>query len=159
MSVITSTVALLGLALSSYLAYLRYRDTQTRVHVRAWQQGCGGPSPDPLAPIMLFAANTGRRPVTLVSASLVLEDGTHVPRPPPSQWSDYDAGANWTNASGCRGVLPCHLGEGQACMLRLQAGGLRPSEHKWGSKVANVCFRDHAGHSYIEPVNPALSED
>jgi len=134
---ITLAIALYGALLSTVLgvlSILRYLAERVRIRPSAWYGISDmGVYPEPRDVVILQAVNVGKRPVTLVSGSLVLADGRHlIPNPP------------------CRSdsSLPCKLEEGDVCTLWAPAEAVTEAERQSPSKVVAVCFRDAANREF-----------
>jgi hypothetical protein len=96
--------------------------------------------------VILYAANNGRRPVTLVSAALLMSDGGGLNggrtwlRPLGDERSPADSGA-WQ-------YLPAYLTEGQICQLPMPLEVVEECEREREVDVVVVYFRDQAKNEY-----------
>ncbi len=129
-------IAWYGAILSSVLAVvtiLRYLGERVQIKVSAEQNYLVTPGADTEELILLSAVNIGKRPVTLVSGSLLLANRGQMLPTAPSYFGK---------------PLPLKLEEGDVCTLYIHADEARRGEREEKSKVVAVVFRDAAGRKF-----------
>jgi hypothetical protein len=133
-------LGLWGAVLSTILALLRlleyYGQQRPRITVSATQGFLVAPEAPQFDVILLEAVNTGRRPVTITEAYLVLKNGTKFAPASASALSEK--------------TIPCLLKEGEIIRTYFDAQRVRDEERETGSQVVRLQFRDAHGRHYTK---------
>ncbi len=115
------------------VAILTYVGERVQIRVSAEQNYLVTPGVDTKEAILLKAVNIGKRPVPVVSGSLLLADGSQFLPTAPSYFGK---------------PLPLKLEEGDVCTLWFCAEEVRKGERENKNKVVAVVFRDAAGREF-----------
>ena len=115
------------------VAILTLVGERVQIRVSAEQNYLITPGVDTKEAILLKAVNIGKRPVPVVSGSLLLADGSQFLPTAPSYFGK---------------PLPLKIEEGDVCTLWFGAEEVRKGERENNSKVVAVVFQDAAGRKF-----------